>query len=320
MAAAMNNTGYGIPESYDYTNLFNSCSSPSTVHVKNTALQRFFRRYLFQKAISVFKWKLPETWNRDYFLYVLYAWGYICVVETDKFGVVCQAGVPYGYDVYYQPTNMIITNPLFKKSLEPRIGVDCTVFKLQPDWGGIGDLVGYYADMMALCSETAGVNLLNSHLSFVFPAKDKPTAETYKKLFDKVSGGEPCVVVDKQLFREDGTQVWSPFQQNLTQNYIVSDILGDMRKIEAMFDTDVGIPNANTDKKERLISDEVNANNLETISKCEVWLEHLKECAKKTNAMFGTNITVNWRHDPSKMMQGGVNDGQERNAVPSRPV
>ena len=102
--------GYGVPETYDYINMYNSSFSPSTVHVKNVALQRFFRRYLFQKAISVFKWKLPETWNRDYFLYVLYAWGYIGVVETNKYGVICQAGVPYGYERNaggegYRPTN-----------------------------------------------------------------------------------------------------------------------------------------------------------------------------------------------------------------------
>ena len=294
------NIGYGVPETYDYINIFNSSYSPSTVHVKNTALQRFFRRYLFQKAISVFKWTLPETWNRDYFLYVLYAWGFIGVVETDKFGVICQAGAPYGYDIYYQPTNLIITNPLLKGALEPRIGKECTVFKLQPDWGGILDLVNYYADMMALCAETASVNLLNSHLSFVFPAKDKATAETYKKLFDKVAGGEPCVVVDKQLFKEDGSQVWQPFIQNIGQNYIVDQLLEDMMKIDNQFSTEVGIPNANTQKKERMITDEVNANNIETITRCELWLEQLKKCAEETNAMFGTSITVDFRHDPQK--------------------
>lgn len=314
----MKDVGYGVPETYDYINMYNSSFSPSTVHVKNTALQRFFRRYLFQKAISVFKWDLPETWNRDYFLYVLYAWGYIGIVETDKYGVICQAGVPYGYDIYYQPTNLIITNPLLKGSLQPRIGRECTVFKLQPDWGGINDLVNYYADMMALCAETASVNLLNSHLSFVFPAKDKTEAETYKKLFDRVSGGEPCVVIDKQLFKEDGSQTWSAFQQNIGQNYIVDKILADMRKVEAMFDTDIGIPNANTDKRERLITDEVNANNIETITRCELWLEELKKAAKLTNSMFGTDISVNWRYDMEELE--GVNNGTRSSNVASGPV
>ena len=306
-----NNIGYGVPEDYDYINVFNSSFSPSTVHVRNTALQRFFRRYLFQKAISVFKWELPETWNRDYFLYVLYAWGFIGVVETDKYGVICQAGAPYGYDIYYQPTNLIITNPLLRGALEPRIGVDCTVFKLQPDWGGINDLVNYYADMMALCAETASVNLLNSHLSFIFPAKNKAQAESYKKLFDKVSGGEPAVVIDKDLFLEDGSQTWEPFIQNIGQNYIVDKVLSDMRKIEAMYDTDIGIPNANTDKRERLVTDEVNANNIETLSKCELWLEQLKKSAEETNRMFGTAITVEFRHKPEE----GGNMNEKRNSL-----
>lgn len=310
------NVGYGIPAEYDYINVFNASFSPSTIHVKNSDLQRFFRRYLFQKAISVFKWELPETWNRDYFLYVLYSWGFIGVVETDKFGVICQAGAPYGYDIYYQPTNLIITNPLLKGALQPRIGTDCTVFKLQPDWGGINDLINYYADMLALCAETAGVNLLNSHLSFVFPADSKATAESYKKLFDKVASGEPCVVIDKRLYREDGEQSWNPFQQNIGQNYIVSDVISDMRKIMAQFDTEIGIPNANTDKRERLVTDEVNANNVETTTRCELWLDSLKECAKKTNAMFGTSIRVDWRHDPEEV---DANEQRSDN-VNARPV
>ena len=300
----------GIPASYEYINQYNSSFSPSTVHVKNTELQKFFRRYLFQKAISVFKWTLPPNWNRDYFLYVLYSWGFISVVETDKYGVICQAGSPYGFDIYYQPTNIIISNPLLKGFLEPRIGQECTVFKLQPDWGGICDLVNYYADMMALCAETAGVNLLNSHLSFVFPAKGKNEAESYKKLFDTVAGGEPCVVIDKTLFKEDGTQNWQPFIQNIGQNYIVSDVLADMRKIEAMFDTDVGIPNANTDKRERMITDEVNANNVETITKCELWLDSLKVCAEDTNKMFGTEISVDWRHKPEDLIVTNTTKGE----------
>lgn len=308
--------GYGIPADYDYINVFNSTFSPSTIHVKNTDLQRFFRRYLFQKAISVFKWTLPKTWNRDYFLYVLYEWGFIGVVETDRYGVICQAGAPYGYDIYYQPTNLIISNPLLKGELQPRIGTECTVFKLQPDWGGINDLINYYADMLALCAETAGVNLLNSHLSFVFPAKNKTQAESYKKLFDRVAGGEPGVVIDASLYSDDGSQTWQPFQQNIGQNYIVADVLSDMRKIMAQFDTEIGIPNANTDKRERLVTDEVNANNVETTTRCELWLDSLKKCAEDTNSMFDTDITVDWRHDPGEVKT----DEQGSNTLDTRSV
>lgn len=60
-----------IPAMYGDIDLYNSSFSPSTVHVQNTALQRYFRKYLLQKAISVFKWTLPEEWDEDYFKYTL---------------------------------------------------------------------------------------------------------------------------------------------------------------------------------------------------------------------------------------------------------
>jgi hypothetical protein len=243
--------GVGAPVMYDYVNATNSLVSPSTVHVTNTGVAHFFRRYLLQKAISVFEWHLPESWDRDYFLYILYCWGYLAIINTDKFGVIPQSCGLQGYNVFYRPTTAVITNPYLNGMKSLKIDKHCTLFKLQPDYGGIMDIVNYYADMMALCAETAGVNLLNSHLSYVFTATDKPAAESFKKLHDKVLSGEPSVVVDKNLFGADGKPEWQPFQQNVGQNYIVGDILTDMRKIENMFNTAIGIPNANTDKKER---------------------------------------------------------------------
>ena len=159
--------------------------------------------------------------------------------------------------------------------------------------------------MMALSAETAGVNLLNSKLSYVFTAANKQGAETFKKLFDRVASGEPAVIVDKSLLKDDGSPAWQAFDQNVGQNYIVSDILTDMRKFEQMFDNDIGIPNANTDKKERLLTDEVNSNNQETVSKCALWLEELQAVAEQTRKMFGIEISVDWRVKP-EILKGGV--------------
>ena len=68
-----------IPADYRYENLYNASRSPSTVHVKNTRLYRFFRKYLLERAISVFKWNLPEEWDKDYFLYKLYGIGFLAL-------------------------------------------------------------------------------------------------------------------------------------------------------------------------------------------------------------------------------------------------
>lgn len=304
------------PFDYQTLNFYNASRSPSTVHVKNTRLRKFFRKYLFQKAISVFKWTLPDEWDKDYFLYTLYGMGYIAVIDTDKFGVICQGGALGGYNLYYRPSYIIITNPLLPgtiiadidrrtsseadKAFTATSKAECALIKLQPDYSSIMDLVGYYADQMALAAESLGINLLNVKSGTVFGAENKAKAESYKKMYDTLSDGDPAVVIDKQLLDDQGKPTWFPFTQHIKESYVVTDILSDMRKIEAMFCTEVGIPNANIDKRERLITDEVNANNVETSSRCEMWLEEIRKGLTKANEKFKLNLAVDWRVDPDK--------------------
>lgn len=263
-------------------------------------LSLFFKRYLLHKAFSVFRWKLPETWSKDYFLYTLYCRGYLAIINTDKFGIIPQGCCLQGFDVFYRPTNAVITNPLLRGITTPRIGVQCALIKLQPDYCGIMDLVTYYGDMMALCCQTAGVNLVNSQLSYVFTAENKAAAESFRKLYGKIASGEAFVIQDNKLTKADGSPAWQLFQQNVGQNYIASQLYDDLRKLEQRFDTAIGIPNANTEKRERLITDEVNANNIETESLADSWLEELQSGVEKANKMFGLEIAVDWRNKPKK--------------------
>lgn len=293
---------------FDYAtqNWYNAQRSPSTVHVQNTELRRYFYKYLMQKAISVFKWNVPDAWDKDYFLYTLYGLGYIAVINTPKYGVICQGGALGGYNLYYRPDYIIITNPLLKP-ITAKINKDCALIKLMPDYSNIRDKVGYYADMMALCAESIGMNIVNTKFSTIFGAENQQQAQAFKKMYDKMSSGEPAVVVGKKLFDDQGNPTWFPFSQHIKESYIVTDLLSDMKKIETMFCTDFGIPNANTDKRERLITGEVNANNTETRTLCELWLETLQKGIDKANEMFNQNISVDWRIKPDDM--GGVENG-----------
>lgn len=284
-----------LPIYYDYQNVHDSIISPSCIHVHDTALARYFKRYLLMKAISVFKWSLPKNWDPDYFLYNLYCRGYIAVINTDKFGIIPQHCTLTGYGVFYQPTHAIIANPVLRGLKNLRLGVQTELIKLNHDYGGIIDILNYYGDLMALSAETAGTNLLNCKLAYIFAAGSKGEAESFKKLYDKFASGEPLAVYDKNLLDEDGNLKLTMFNQNLTQTYIAGDVLSDLRKYEDEFLTMIGIPNANTDKKERLITDEVNSNNIEVKTLAAQWLENLQECCKKVNSMFGLDISVDWR-------------------------
>ena len=58
------------------------------------------------------------------------------------------------------------------------------------------------------------------------------------------------------------------------------------------FLTEIGISNANRDKRERLTDDEVNSNNAETCANVVLWLDTMQRCCEKINALFGLNIGV----------------------------
>lgn len=293
----------GIPVDYTYINAANGQKNPSTIHSQNIALTKFFERYLIDDFLGQWEVKLPETWAYNYTMYTLVYFGFLAVINTDKFGVIPQHCNLYGFDVMYQPTTAQIINPLIPNAIDARIHRDTELIKLFPDFGGIYDLIQFYAEKMALLSEGIDVNIINSKLSYIIGVDNKSSAETFKKTIDKVTSGESCVVTGKELFSEDGTPMWSTFAQNLKQNYIASQQLEDLKKLKLMFDTDVGIPNANTEKKERLTDDEVNSNNVETQTKIELIADSLEESAKRVNKMFGTNISFKLKFKESR---GGI--------------
>lgn len=292
------------PVSYEVEMLYDSMQSPNIVHCSNTALVSYYTKYLFQKVLSVYKFEgLPEYWAKNYFLYVLFGHGYLAVINTDKYGVIPQMCGLAGYNVFYQPTKAIIGNPLLAGIRELEIGTQTEIIKLQPDYSGIMDIVTTYADLMGLCLETVGTNLLNSKLSYVFFRENNRAAESFKKLYDRFASGEPLSVVDKRLKDKNGEPAWQLFTQNVGQNYISNLVLDDMKTIEDRFNTDIGIPNANTQKRERMLVDEVNVNNVDTQSKVLLWLETMQDGVRKVNEMFGTNISVDYRYKTDEVVK-----------------
>ena len=294
-----------IPFYYDYQNVINSSQQPANTYVLQNEMGRFYQRYLLKKAISVFKWDLPLWWNKDYFLYTLYCWGFLGIFKVDSVikpedenlvGVVIpqQCGLQ-GYNVFYNPRKIVVANPILGRKTYD-IDTDCVLMKLQSDFTGVMDLCNHYASKMALASSAIDINLWNTRIASVFFAESESEQQTFKKLYDKIAAGEPAVVVKKNLRDENGKLRYEIFNRDVKASYIVGDLLSDLRKIEAEFDTRIGLPNANTDKRERLITDEVNANNVETNILSDGWKDNIDIAIDKVRDMFGLEIKCERRY------------------------
>jgi len=292
-----------IPAMYDTINLYNAGLRPSSVHTKNTGLYNYYFNRLFTKALSVLKWEgIPDTWSMEFFQYVLFGYGFMAIFKTPEYGVIPQnCTLSDTHTIFYQPKRVIVTNPVLPSSLELEVGKDCELLRLSPDYRGITEIVSFYADMLAVASETAAVNLLNSIASFVFFAQNKAAAETYKKMYDTLASGDPFAVIDKNLLNEDGSHNWEWMQQNVGQNYIVTDVLNDLKTIEDRYNTKIGIPNANTQKRERLITSEVESNDVDTECMIDVWLDTLSRDLEKINERYDLNISVSYRYEAKEV-------------------
>ena len=194
------------------------------------------------------------------------------------------------------------------------INEDCALIKLTPDYRGAFDIISMYSDMMAVITEAFGINAINSKLAYVFAADNKTMAESFKALYDNIAGGQPAVVVDKNLFTDENEPRWLLFDQNLKQNFIGKDLLECLTTIESKFDAVIGINNVDFQKRERLISSEVHANDIDTMALSTVWLDSIKSSMHKVNELFGLDLDVNLRwekyqlHDPDDQPQEGVKE------------
>lgn len=276
--------------------LANAIKSPSTVHCRDTALVWFFQRYFLQRLLS--KYRLdgaPDDWSRDgtdYFFTVLFVNGYVGIFNHSKFGVIPQYCTLQGYNVFHAPRKVLFINPLFKTSIDAVIDEQCALVKMTSDYRGAWDLITYYADLSALAASAASVNFLNSRLAYVFGAQNKAQAESFKKMQDQILAGNPGVVIDKDLFNDDGTPAWLYFSQNLAQNYIAGTILQDIQMIEAAFNTAIGIPNVGISKQSGVTVDEVNANNEQTRALCELWRDHIQTGLDVANRLYGLDLKL----------------------------
>lgn len=302
------------PFSWQQINLQQFHHSPSGIRTTNTGLFYFFMHKLYEEFKSVYKWEgLPETWPVNYFTWKLYLNGVIGVIDTPKYGVIPQECSLFGQNVFFLPNQITIANHNIEKATYD-IGVDAEIIHIQDDYTGIAPYLSYYANLMALAAEDLQSNLVNTKFAYVFAAANKAGAETLKKMYDDIASGQPAVVLDKELYADDGSPSWELFSQNLKQNFLGLDLLDTLNSIMDDFCSDIGIPNVSIRKKERTTVDEINMNNTQTYSKATRWLETMNDCCERVNNMFGTNISVDFRF---KNEEGGEenapgNDNSER--------
>lgn len=253
----------------------------------NSTTYYYYTDMLFRKAMSIYKFEnIPENWDYDYFVSVLLSQGYICVTDTALGVIPLRCGVS-GINVYNHPTTCIIANPVLG-NLERTIDEDCTLIKMNYNYApAVMPIINRYATLLAECDSSISVNLMNSKVAFIALCSSKQVAQSMKLMYDEISSGKPAVFVKGDQINGDNI-----LYNHVKENFIAGDVQILKRKLMSEFLTEIGVNNANTDKKERLTDNEVEANDGEIQLNAGYWFDNIKEGIEKTNKMFGLNIEV----------------------------
>ena len=306
------------PLNYQQINIAAGSYTPSSVKSYNNKTFAFWERALFQRAQSVLDFEVPPEWDgkvKDFFLYCLFKYGFVCISKNDEFGQFFQPCTLSGFDFYYQPTTAIIANP--RLSAELKIDSECAILKLTPDYMGAWDIIWYTAEKLSILDNAINMSLINNKFAFFLGARNKGAGAALKKMLDLVNQGEPAVVYDMKLLN-DPTDKEMPFQQwqrdNLKNSYLTTDQLMDFQTLINNFDAEIGIPTIPYQKKERMVTDEATARTYDAKARSITWFNTLTSSIEEIKKVYpDIQLSVKLHYDetegtPQDIDVKGVND------------
>lgn len=305
------------PLNYDQINLLAGTYQPSPVKNRNNRSFDYFVRALFQRTTTIFEWELPDTWEgniKDFFLYCLFKYGYVCISDFEKFGLGFQPCDLKGFNFYYQPTSALIANPALSETLELELGRQAELLKLTPDYRGVWDILEFYAKKLSLVDEATDMSLINNKFAFFLGVKNKAAGQAVKKMLDLVNKGEPAVVWDMKLMNDptDKEVPWQEWKREINEK-LTTELLTNYRTIIADFDSEIGIPTNGFEKKERMITDEANIKQADGKARSVTWYETIQSSIEKIKVLYpDIRLTCRMRYntigEPNMDIEGGENE------------
>lgn len=306
-----------------YTPYYSGFFVPQTCPPSFSSFSKdYWTRSLFQRLRTLYSFDgLPEggpgqvKWDKDAYLYGLFARGFHCIFESKEWGVVFQPATPAGIGLFYQPTGMVVNTPYFSFTRPLLIGRECSVIKLTPDYQGVWDLVEKASSELMYMDVAIRLSQVNARFAYAIAADSEKSARSVKKILEQFANGEPGVVYDSKLrIPVEGGEPeapWKLFDRELKKNFILPELLEGRKTVMDDFYREVGI-RCLPDKKERYIQSEVSQYDTETYNRREAWNISLQESLDETNRMYGLNIRAKFLEPPKEVTP----DASEPNRTP----
>lgn len=260
--------------------------------------------WLYRLATSRFKWQnTPKTWDIEFLEDVLYFEGVIACVYSENYGLILSRCCTNGkYNHYDLPTSIRLAGEnlppemmsklyqVYNSNILPTDNKNdiAVLIKNNSLMRPTRDLIDrLFTYRLYETQRAMDVNTKQQKTPGFLAGTDKQRL-TLLNLYKQYDGNEPFIFADKEflsngeLLRYISTP--APFlldKLSMAKHELWNEALSFL-----------GINNVNISKKERLITEEANANNHFTELNAEPEIISRKKACKEINACFGENITV----------------------------
>ena len=262
------------------------------VKAQNALRTDFYRTLLWRLFLGSVKIKVPDKWSIDFVRAVLLWGGAIGVTELGG------AVVPFAYSIktrnkWHYPITLQATGELAQDIPERTIGENCEIVYLDsadfPNCyygSGVQSYIDIYAEKLANCDGGIDTNLFVTRTPWIFGVENDSDVQNMKQLFNRVMSGAPAVYYKMGRKYNPQAKDLPLLKTPVKENFVALDVQAAKRSIIDEFLTGIGINNANTDKRERLITSEVEANDAEIYASIALWQENVDRTIDKVKALY----------------------------------
>lgn len=258
--------------------------------MNNATYIQYFNR-LVELSVSVFEWKnLPDTVDPRYLELHLFQTGCMVYFKDEVIGDLCLDCIANGqFDVYGNPVlrRAYSSYNNYQKLLKPNNSV--IIWNNYLRTPSVLD-VKMFAQRLYNLDRIIDVNA-NAQKTPVLVQGTEKQRLTLVNLYKEFDGNAPFIFGDKNLDLNSLRAI------STNAPYVADKLYQLKTQIWNEALTYLGISNLNIQKKERMITDEVQRNQGGTIASRYSRLEARREAVDKINRMFGTDISVDYRED-----------------------
>lgn len=255
---------------------------------------RVFNDYFYRLMLiarSVFEWEnLPNGINEKWIERFLFSEGQCVFFKDDKLGFMVARMTPNGNLNFYDEPTRVRPYAIGYKGKDLENNIDCVVIKNNDEGIPTSSTIQLYSWKLANIDRTIDTNIIAQKMPVIIKCSDKQRL-TLKRMITQRDDNEPVIWGDKDL-DTTGVEIL-----NVEAPVVFKDLELEKHMVMNEVYTFLGINNANMDKKERLVDDEVQANNEQVEASFNVMLRARESACEQINKLFGTKIKVKKRID-----------------------